>query len=88
MHIFMEKLSSKGTHSLYTFIKSVAKNDKVEVEKVKNKFKNYIQTTCTSAEPGENISSFKKISIKLYDELQSQATHCLYIWGQKMTKDK
>ena len=26
--------------------------------------------------------------LKLYEKLQSQGTHCLYIWGQKMTKIK
>ena len=31
------------------------------------------------------MQSFKKIDIKLYEELQSQGSHCLYIRGQKMT---
>ena len=32
------------------------------------------------------MQSFKKTGIKLYEELQSQGTYCLYISGQKMTK--
>ena len=32
------------------------------------------------------VQRFKKTGIKLYEELQLQSTHCLYIWGQKMTK--
>ena len=35
-----------------------------------------------------HMQSFKKTSLKLYEKLQSQSTHCLYIWGQKMTKFK
>ena len=54
-----EKLGSKGTHCLYNSIKS--ENDKVDkVESDKNKFKNYIQTTCTSADPGENMCKAQK----------------------------
>ena len=34
----------------------------------------------------KHVQSLKKTGIKLYEELQSQGTHCLYIWGQKMTK--
>ena len=45
----------------------------------KNKFKNHIQTMCTSTDLGENVLSFKKTSIKLYEKLQSEGTHCLYI---------
>ena len=30
----------------------------------------------------------KKNGLKLYEKLQSQGTHCLYIWGQKMIKFK
>ena len=32
------------------------------------------------------VAGYKKTCIKVYEELQSQGTHCLYIWGQKMTK--
>ena len=40
--------------------------------------------TCTSSDYGENIvQSSKKISIKLYEELCSRGTHCLYIEGEK-----
>ena len=45
----------------------------------KNKFKNHIQTTCTSADMGENVQSFKKTGLKLYEKLQSQGTLRLYI---------
>ena len=75
-----EKLCSKGTQSLYTFINSEEDNDKVKVEKVTNEFKNYIQTTCTSADSGKNMCKVsKKTGIKLYEELQLQGIHCLYI---------
>ena len=74
-----EKLSSKGTHSLYTFIKSeVRKWQSWSGKSDKNKLKNYIQTTCTSADSGENMQSFKKTGIKLYEELQSQSTVCTF----------
>ena len=33
----------------------------------------------------KHVQSFKKISIKLYEELRSQGTHFIH-WGQKMTK--
>ena len=43
---------------------------------------------CTSAD-GENMCKVsKKTGLKLYEKLQSQGTHCLYIWDQKMTKFK
>ena len=32
------------------------------------------------------MESCKKISIKLYEELCSRGSHCLYIEGKKMTK--
>ena len=44
-------------------------------------FKDYIQTTCTSpiSRPWQkHVQSFKKIGTKLYEELHSQGTHCLY----------
>ena len=44
----------------------------------KNKLKNYIVTTCTSADPGENSAKFQNTGIKLYEELQSQRIHCLF----------
>ena len=31
----------------------------------------------------KHVQSFKKIGIKLYEELRSQGTHCLYIEVQK-----
>ena len=31
----------------------------------------------------KHAQSFKKIGIKLYEELRSQGTHCLYIEGEK-----
>ena len=34
----------------------------------------------------KHVQSSKKISIKLYEELCSRSTHCLYIEGEKMTK--
>ena len=74
-----EKLGSKSTHSLYTFIESEVKNmKKLKWKKWQNKLKNHIKSTCTSADLGENMRSFKK----LYEKMQSHGTHCLYIWGQ------
>ena len=43
---------------------------------------------CTSADLGENVQSFRKTGLKLYEKLQSQGTHILYIQGQKITKFK
>ena len=34
----------------------------------------------------KHVQSFKKIGIKLYEQLHSQVTHCLYIEVKKMTK--
>ena len=34
----------------------------------------------------KHVQSLKKISSKLYEELRSQGTHCLYIAVEKMTK--
>ena len=31
----------------------------------------------------KHVQSFKKIGIKLYEEVYSQGTHCLYIEGEK-----
>ena len=31
----------------------------------------------------KHVQSYKKISIKLYEELYSRGTHCLYIEGEK-----
>ena len=43
-----------------------------------------MKSRCTSSDYGENISKvLKKIGIKLYEELCSQGTHCLYIEGEK-----
>ena len=38
-----------------------------------------MKSTYTSSDCGENMQSSKKISIKLYVELYSRGTHCLYI---------
>ena len=32
----------------------------------------------------KNVQSFKKISMKLYEKLCSQGTHCLYTEGEKV----
>ena len=34
----------------------------------------------------KHVQSFKKIGIKLYEELRSQGTHCLYIEVEKVEK--
>ena len=34
----------------------------------------------------KHVQSSKTISIKLYEELCSRGTHCLYTEGEKMTK--
>ena len=44
----------------------------------KNIFKNYIKTTCTPADPGENVQNLKKTGIKLYEEMRSQYISYLY----------
>ena len=35
----------------------------------------------------KHVQSFKKIGIKLYEELRSQGTHCLYTEVEKVTKN-
>ena len=56
-HMMHEKLGSKSTHGLYTFIKS----EEVKVEKVtKINLKTISKTTCTSADPGENMCKVSK----------------------------
>ena len=35
----------------------------------------------------KHVQSFKKIGIKLYEELRSQGTHCLYIEVEKWLSD-
>ena len=42
-----------------------------------------MKSTCTSSDYGENVQSSQIISIKLYEELCSWGTHCLYIDGEK-----
>ena len=37
---------------------------------------------CTSADPGENVQSFKTTGLILYEKLQWHGTNGLYIWGQ------
>ena len=52
-----EKLGSKSTQSLYTSIQSeVQKMTKLKWKK----FKNHIQTKCTSADMGENMCKVSK----------------------------
>ena len=36
----------------------------------------------------KHVQSFKKISIELFEELQSQGTYCLYTRGKKMQKSQ
>ena len=47
------------------------------------KIKDYIKSTCTSSDYGEIAQSFKKNGIKLYEELCSRGTHCLYTEDEK-----
>ena len=43
-----------------------------------------MKSRCTSSDYGESMSkAFKKIGIKLYEELWSRGTHCLYTEGEK-----
>ena len=48
-----------------------------KVTKINSKPHAYLQTM------GTYVQSFKKIGIKLYEELRSQGTHCLYIEVEK-----
>ena len=60
-------------------------NDKVQKEQKSDKKygKDYMKSTCKSSDYGENMCKVsKKISIKLYEELCSRGTHCLYIGGK------
>ena len=60
-------------------------NDKVQKEQKSDKKygKDYMKSTCTSSDYGKkHVQSSKKISIKLYEELYSQGTHCLYTEGE------
>ena len=60
-HMMHEKLGSKSTQSLYTLIQSeVQKMTKLKWKSDKNKFKNHIQTMCTSADMGENMCKVSK----------------------------
>ena len=80
-----EELRSQGTHCHNIFIESEVRKwqSSQSGKSNKNKCKDYIQTICTSSDYGENVQSFKKIGIKLYEELRSQGTHCLYIEVEK-----
>ena len=76
-----EKLQWHGTHWLYRSV-----NDKIEKEQRSGKKygKDYMKSMCTSSDYGQNICKVpKKISIKLYEELCSLGSHCLYIEGEK-----
>ena len=43
-----------------------------------------MKSRCRSSDYGEkNVQSFRKIGIKLYEELCSRGTHCLYSEGEK-----
>ena len=84
-----EELRSQGTHCLYTFIES-----EVRKEQSSQSGKKW-QKLMQGLHPNhmhifrpwrKHVQSFKKIGIKLYEELCSQGTQCLFIWGQKMTK--
>ena len=60
-HMMPEKLCSKDTNNLYTFIKSKVRKWQSQSRKSdKNKFKNYIQTISTSADPIENLCKLSK----------------------------
>ena len=61
-HMMHEKLGSKSTHCRYTFIQfEVRKGQSLKSGKSdKNKFKNFIQTTCTSADPGKTMCKVSK----------------------------
>ena len=54
-----------GTHCLYTFIESEVRKwqSSQSGKSDKNKFKDYIQTTCTSPDHGENMCKVSKRSV-------------------------
>ena len=69
--------------TVYIHLRS--ENDKVQKVKKSDKQygKDYMKSTCTSSDYGENVQKGKKISIKLYEELCSRGSHCLYKKGEK-----
>ena len=76
-----EELRSQGTHCLYIFIESeVKKMIKVhiveKVTKIKAKIISKPQAHLQTME--KTCAKFQMIGIKLYEELRSQYTHCLY----------
>ena len=45
--------------------------------------KDYMKSTCTSSDYGENMYKVAKRLVLLYEELCSRSSHCLYIDGEK-----
>ena len=43
---------------------------------------------CTSADPGENVQSFKKTRLKLYEKLQQGSLKDSYIPRSRMTMER
>ena len=80
-HMMHEKLGSKSTQSLYTFIQYEVQKMTVKVEKVtKINLKIISKPRAVNCRHGrKHVQSFKKTGLKLYEKLQSKGTHCLYI---------
>ena len=81
-----KELRLQGTHCLYTFIQS-------EVRKWKSSQSGKVTKDNARINPNhthifrpwrKHVQSFKKIGIKLYEELRSQGTQCLYIEVEKL----
>ena len=76
-----EELCSQGTRCIYTFIESEVRKGKVhKVKKCQKLMQGLYPNQMHIFRPWrKHMQSFKKIGIKLYEELRSQGTHCLYI---------
>ena len=84
-----EELRSQGTYSLYTFVESeVKKWQSSQSRKSDKKLMQglYLNHSHIFKPWRKLLQRFKKIGIKLYEELRSQGTHCLFIEVKKVHK--
>ena len=71
-----KELRLQGNHCLYTFIESEVRKFtkwKKRQKLIQGLYPNHMHN---SRPWGKHVQSFKKIGIKLYEELRSQGTHC------------
>ena len=76
-----EELCSCGTHCLHIEGEKISPQCGKKKSGKKKKKKNLTIISKPHAHP--QVQSFKKIGIKLYEELCSCGTHCLYIEDEK-----